>query len=313
MAEFPDRVKKLIVEQTVQKECEYKVKLYINGERRLISVDDYFCVDQRTNEWAFTSSKENEIWVQLVEKAWAKACGTYAKTIGGHCDEALYALTGAPTEKLVLEDMEVDELWDELSKADEKKYIMGCAVGSEDYDGEHDYKGLDSNHAYTLIGVLVVDGERLVRLRNPWGNVEWQGDWCDSSELWTPDLRREHGVTDANDGVFHMSVEDFQSEYDSVTICKVHDNYTFENVKCEKIANGNGSFFTLKKKQHVFLTLSQKMYRQYSRDLCYYAFRSKLLLGRVSTSGGGVELVGHRSKYHKQNTVIEAYLEPGTY
>ena len=111
-------MKKLIVEQTVQKECEYKVKLYINGERRLISVDDYFCVDQRTNEWAFTSSKENEIWVQLVEKAWAKACGTYAKTIGGHCDEALYALTGAPTEKLVLEDMEVDELWEELSKAD---------------------------------------------------------------------------------------------------------------------------------------------------------------------------------------------------
>ena len=31
----------------------------------------------------------------------------------------------------------------------------------------------------------------LVQLRNPWGNFEWQGDWSDHSDLWTPTLRAE--------------------------------------------------------------------------------------------------------------------------
>lgn len=111
-------MKKLIVEQTPQKDCEYKVKLFVNGKQETYSLDDYFCIDNRTKKWAFTSSKEREIWVQLLEKAWAKACGTYAKTIGGHVEEALYALTGAPTEKIKLEDKDTDDLWDLILDAD---------------------------------------------------------------------------------------------------------------------------------------------------------------------------------------------------
>ena len=232
--------------------------------------------------------------------------------IGGHCDEALYALTGAPTEKLVLENYETDELWDILSNADENKYAMRCAVGAEDFEGEHDYKGLASNHAYTLVGVLVVDDTQLVRIRNPWGHVEWNGDWCDDSDLWTDELKRQHGVTEANDGIFHMSIDDFKEEYDSVTICKIHDDYVFENVKCSKSESGNGSTFSIKKKSRVFLSLTQKMYRQYSRDLNYYAFKSKIVLAKFGADKT-CELYGNASKRYRQNTLLEVVLEPGEY
>jgi calpain-15 len=31
---------------------------------------------------------------------------------------------------------------------------------------------------------------RLMKLRNPWGNKgEWNGDWSDKSEKWTPELK----------------------------------------------------------------------------------------------------------------------------
>ena len=50
--------------------------------------------------------------------------------------------------------------------------------------------GIVSNHAYSLLDVYpcvyTLSGKlTLVKLRNPWGNTEWQGDWNFSSNLWT--------------------------------------------------------------------------------------------------------------------------------
>jgi Calpain family cysteine protease len=47
-----------------------------------------------------------------------------------------------------------------------------------------------SAHAYTLIEatqVEVDDGstEKLLKIRNPWGQFEWSGDWSDNSSKWT--------------------------------------------------------------------------------------------------------------------------------
>ena len=51
--------------------------------------------------------------------------------------------------------------------------------------------GLIGNHSYGILDVKEVtlsDGkkERLIKIRNPWGDFEWKGDWGDESELWTP-------------------------------------------------------------------------------------------------------------------------------
>ena len=45
--------------------------------------------------------------------------------------------------------------------------------------------GLVPGHAYTLLQVVQLTGksnERLVSLRNPLGNIEWSGEWSDSSK-----------------------------------------------------------------------------------------------------------------------------------
>jgi hypothetical protein len=35
-----------------------------------------------------------------------------------------------------------------------------------------------------VLRVAEVDGERLVQLRNPWGNTEWTGKWSDQDPVW---------------------------------------------------------------------------------------------------------------------------------
>ncbi len=45
-----------------------------------------------------------------------------------------------------------------------------------------------------------------------------QGDWSDSSPLWTPALRGELGNKQADDGAFWMKFDDFLEIFDSVTV-----------------------------------------------------------------------------------------------
>jgi calpain-15 len=47
-----------------------------------------------------------------------------------------------------------------------------------------------------------------VQLRNPWKEGEWNGRFSDSSDDWTPQLKKDLGWSDANDGIFWMTFED---------------------------------------------------------------------------------------------------------
>ena len=76
--------------------------MYINGERRTVVVDDYFPYDQEHNRWAFSQPSEssnhiNEIWVLILEKAWAKIYGSYQRIEAGTAGEAMYPLSGCPS------------------------------------------------------------------------------------------------------------------------------------------------------------------------------------------------------------------------
>lgn len=59
----------------------YLVTLFINGKETPIILDDYF--PTKYGRAAYCSSKENEIWAMLLEKAWAKVHGSYMRTEGG--------------------------------------------------------------------------------------------------------------------------------------------------------------------------------------------------------------------------------------
>ena len=86
--------------------------------------------------------------------------------------------------------------------------------------------GLVAGHAYGIQQVRQTSqNEVLVQLRNPWGQGEWKGAWCDSDPRWTPEMMREMGHTSANDGMFWMRIEDFAKEFDSITFADLVPDY----------------------------------------------------------------------------------------
>ena len=102
IAEYPNRIKKIFLTHEVNEAGCYAVQMYINGERRTIVVDDYFPYDPERDNWAFSQpkltsdNKAVEIWVLIIEKAWAKVFGNYQRIEAGQAGEAMYPLTGCP-------------------------------------------------------------------------------------------------------------------------------------------------------------------------------------------------------------------------
>uniref|UniRef100_A0A7S4R5T6 Calpain catalytic domain-containing protein n=1 Tax=Alexandrium monilatum TaxID=311494 RepID=A0A7S4R5T6_9DINO len=92
--------------------------------------------------------------------------------------------------------------------------------------GEAGCSGICEGHAYSLLEVLEVPGgcceggrERLVKLRNPWGDTEWRGRYSDGSSAWTEEAAELAGLEQGDDGVFFMPWDDFLAYFSGVAIC----------------------------------------------------------------------------------------------
>ena len=57
-------------------------------------MDDYVPCDDKNV--AFSKSKQSEIWVILLEKAWAKLHGSYESIVRGQEHDTFRDITGAP-------------------------------------------------------------------------------------------------------------------------------------------------------------------------------------------------------------------------
>eukprot|EP01034_Spumella_vulgaris_P035448 gene35448-43707_t len=175
----------------------------------------------------------NELWVLLLEKAYSKLCGSYEAIKSGWAYEGMMDLTGAPYKTIRLDDadlkprIESGQLWTDLLNYDLESYIMSASTPGEDVYTETGARpgrngtGLVAGHAYTLISVKEIkSGVKLVKLRNPWGNTEWNGDWSNNSSLWTDAIAAElGGHTKEDDGSFWMSFEDMLKHFFSINIC----------------------------------------------------------------------------------------------
>ena len=234
LAENPIRIRNLFISKRVNEKCGvYCVKICHEGLWRAVFVDDYFPCYSKTQGPCFSKSKkgENELWVLILEKAWAKLYSNYERIEAGLTREVLRDLTGAPT-KVVWTDE--PNLWEEILKGEEKDYIMTAgAIDAAAMAKVKINEGMVSGHAYSLISAHVVRKTQVLKLRNPWGKGEWKGPWCDEDPIWnsvTVKEKEEVGFNVKDDGTFFMGLDYFMKIYSDVQICMVEDCYDYVSI-----------------------------------------------------------------------------------
>lgn len=94
LAVKPERVRKLFTTQEKNDEGIYAVKISKNGIPIEVVIDDFIPVGEYGMP-AFTQSVGNEMWVVLMEKAYAKVHGSYDRLRSGWPHDAARDITGA--------------------------------------------------------------------------------------------------------------------------------------------------------------------------------------------------------------------------
>ncbi|XP_065536389.1 calpain-9 isoform X2 [Lathamus discolor] len=175
------------------------------------------------------SAERNEFWSALLEKAYAKLNGSYEALKGGSTIEAMEDFTGGVGEMYEVKKAP-DNFYEILAKALKRCSMVGCSIDTSSA-AESEAKtpfGLIKGHAYSVTGIDEVSYRgrqvQLIRIRNPWGQVEWNGPWSDNSLEWrsvSPSEQRRLSQAARDDGEFWMKFEDFKVHFDKVEICNL--------------------------------------------------------------------------------------------
>uniref|UniRef100_A0A8D3E892 Calpain 9 n=1 Tax=Scophthalmus maximus TaxID=52904 RepID=A0A8D3E892_SCOMX len=237
--DFPAAGPSIFYSQSVPVNIEWKRPKFWQHNQWLDVVVDDRLPAVRNQLIMLHSASNDEFWSALLEKAYAKLHGSYESLKGGSTMEAMEDFTGGVGEVYETK-TPPGNLFAIMKKALDRGSMMGCSIDISS-SAESEAKtttGLVKGHAYSITGVeeVTVRGQKvqLVRVRNPWGQVEWNGAWSDDSREWNyVDAAEKKRIlqNSSEDGEFWMEFQDFKRNYDKVEICNMTPDDLSDNSK----------------------------------------------------------------------------------
>lgn len=221
----PEIIRRLFVTQFVEPCGVYRLRLYdVRRERwATVVIDDRIPVDDAGVTPRFTGANGSELWVVLLEKAFAKLWGSYGYLKGNDGCLALQSFTGNHGVDVWTREYaaakSVAALFDVIHASLAHGYSVpslkapSLLVGAACDRAAH---GLVAAHAYSVLDAArPPGGAELLQLRNPWGSGSWTGPYSDGDASWMAragasllgrPIARENGK-------FWMSAEDFVDHF----------------------------------------------------------------------------------------------------
>ena len=137
LAQRPPLIERLFITKEWNDKGVYRLRLCKDGCWREVTIDDLFPCEPR-GQPLFSGCQNNELWMMLLEKAYAKVHGSYYLLKGGFVSEALLDLTGCPTSCYNLSDDCVQhfvangQFWELLKHFWNEGYLLAFSTPGEE-------------------------------------------------------------------------------------------------------------------------------------------------------------------------------------
>lgn len=237
LAEEPSRIQNIFYDNfELNGVGIYKLIVNFEGCPTEIVIDDYIPVFASTERPVFCKPNGREVWVMLLEKAWAKIKGSYGEISSGCPHEVLNTFSVAPCFYYQIHDslgQDYENLvWEQLLKG--AAYNFPICAGSKPTPS---IEGIRPQHTYTILDCDDVKSggrlHRIMRMRNPWGQTEYTGFASEAdAKFWSqapPEAKAKlipSGGVD--DGDFAIPFSEFLKNFESVDVCHTRFGFSYE-------------------------------------------------------------------------------------
>ncbi|KAL4494099.1 hypothetical protein ABPG72_016055 [Tetrahymena utriculariae] len=275
LAERDYSILKLFQTKSVNKAGCYVLNICWKGVWTSVILDDKFPT-KGNKQICFTRSSSNELWAMLLEKAWAKLHGSYAKIDGGLVREVLHDFTGAPCRNFFTQGegfVNRQLLWQKIQYAEDKDLIVLASCMDDLLSAEQeeikDLFGVDNTHPYTILGTICLKYQnkdyKFIKLRNTYVKQEWQPLSEDKYFNKLPEEvinQLSYGGRCTREGFFLMEYEFFYKFFTDVQICYQFLGYQYTGEKlCTMTAQKNYFKLQISQAGYYFFQVSQQSIR----------------------------------------------------
>ncbi|MCQ2818726.1 MAG: C2 family cysteine protease [archaeon] len=240
MKDIPGLIQQIFKTKEINQDGYYELYIYTNGEFKTLILDDFFPIIKGSVTLRFAKPNKNELWLMLLEKAYAKVNGGYASLMTSTVSSVLKTFLGFPCEKLNVFDIDLEDLEQSIRIHKGTNWIF--SIPNE--KGEE--KGLIKGKGYELLDIYDIrtkdeNGKekclKLIKLRNEFNSGKYSGDFSNSSTSWNEDIKRVVDYKDEEkESIIYITLDDFYLYFNTLEILSLmYDS----NIKLLKICNND--------------------------------------------------------------------------
>ena len=342
LVENPEIIKSLFLTKDIMESGMYCIYLCKDGKYKEYIIDDYFPCDNKKLTDCFSHGEKNTIWLQILEKCYAKAYGSYCNIENNDLERIVRDIVKAP---LISLDNSCEQLYLNLENAQKNNYLIFAGAG-DSQSGKELIKeiGLLPEYAYSISNIYIINDEIvkldesintntnseqkiddinsniLLKIRNFWRKDEWLGDWSNGSMNWTEEIKNKIGYDKNETNCFYMNLKDFKHYFSKIVISHYKSNYEYKYIS---IIQKSDTYSLVKmtintsdnKKAHCFINFLQAINNKKPSVEKYGIIRMvvcKILKYNEKTNDYEIDYIDGKMTQDR-DSFIEKIYEPGEY
>ena len=254
LTKYPGLIKQIFKSEKINQDGFYELYIYTNGQFKILILDDYFPIIKGSNNiLRFSKPIKSEIWLLLLEKAFAKLNGGYGSLFSCNISHVIQTFTGFPIERLYFYDLLDIEDLEDIIRINKSLNIINLCPKKEICEEI----GIIPGRAYIVKDIYDIRNDnngkeeclKIIKLENIYEYNKYKGEWSSNGSLFTQNIKEIVGYDSNNNENIYMSIEYIYKYFDRIEI--IYPNFD-NNIKLIKIENNKNENNNIMNNPQIF-------------------------------------------------------------